>query len=77
MQELTINAIGAQGDGLARFADGKPAFVPLTLPGETILANMEGARGEVAEILKASAERVAAPCKHFGHSVGSFCDPEF
>lgn len=70
MQELTINAIGAQGDGLARFADGKPAFVPLTLPGETILANMEGARGEVAEILKASAERVAAPCKHFGHCGG-------
>jgi tRNA/tmRNA/rRNA uracil-C5-methylase (TrmA/RlmC/RlmD family) len=35
MQELTINAIGAQGDGLARTGDGKPAFVPLTLPGET------------------------------------------
>ncbi|WP_454759692.1 class I SAM-dependent RNA methyltransferase [Caulobacter segnis] len=70
MQELMINAIGAQGDGLARFADGKPAFVPLTLPGETILANMEGARGEVAEILTASAERVAPPCKHFGHCGG-------
>jgi 23S rRNA (uracil1939-C5)-methyltransferase len=66
MQELTINAIGAQGDGLARTGDGKPAFVPLTLPGETILANMDGARGEIAEILTASADRVAPPCKHFG-----------
>ncbi len=70
MQELTINAIGAQGDGLARFADGKPAFVPLTLPGETILAKMDGARGEIAEILKASAERVDPVCKHFGHCGG-------
>lgn len=66
MQELTINAVGAQGDGLARTEDGKPAFVPLTLPGETVLANMDGARGEIAEILRASAERVAPACKHFG-----------
>jgi len=66
MQELTINAVGAQGDGLARLGDGKPAFVPLTLPGETVLAHMEGARGEVAQILAPSADRVAPPCKHFG-----------
>lgn len=70
MQDLTINAIGAQGDGLARFADGKPAFVPLTLPGETVRANMDGARGEAIEILTASADRVAPPCKHFGHCGG-------
>jgi 23S rRNA (uracil1939-C5)-methyltransferase len=66
MQELTINAVGAQGDGLSRFADGKPAFVPLTLPGETVLARMDGARGEVAEILTASPDRVEPVCRHFG-----------
>lgn len=66
MQEMMINAVGAQGDGLARTGDGKPAFVPLTLPGETILAHMDGARGEIAEILKASADRVTPPCRHFG-----------
>jgi len=70
MQDMTISAIGAQGDGLARLNDGKPAFVPLTLPGETVRAQMEGARGEVAEILTASADRVAPPCKHFGHCGG-------
>jgi 23S rRNA (uracil1939-C5)-methyltransferase len=70
MQDLTINAVGAQGDGLARFADGKPAFVPLTLPGETVRANMDGARGEVVEILTASAERIDPACKHFGHCGG-------
>ncbi len=66
MQDLMINAIGAQGDGLARLGDGKPAFVPLTLPGETVRATLDGARGEVVEILVASADRVAPPCQHFG-----------
>jgi 23S rRNA (uracil1939-C5)-methyltransferase len=66
MIDLTINAIGAQGDGLARLGDGKPAFVPLTLPGESVRANMDGARGEIVEILTASADRVAPPCRHFG-----------
>jgi len=70
MQDMTINAIGAQGDGLARFGDGKPAFVPLTLPGETVRAQMDGSRGEVVEILTASADRVTPPCKHFGHCGG-------
>lgn len=70
MQDMMINAIGAQGDGLARFDDGKPAFVPLTLPGETVRAQMDGARGEVAEILIPSADRVAPACKHFGHCGG-------
>ena len=70
MQELTINAVGAQGDGLSRFADGRPAFVPLTLPGETVLARMEGARGEVAEILTPSSDRIDPVCKHFGHCGG-------
>ena len=39
MRELTIDAVGAQGDGLSRNAEGKgAAFVPLTLPGERVLA---------------------------------------
>lgn len=67
MRELTIDAVGAQGDGLSRNAEGKgAAFVPLTLPGERVLANMEGARGEIAEILSASPDRVTPPCRHFG-----------
>ncbi|UAL12482.1 class I SAM-dependent RNA methyltransferase [Caulobacter segnis] len=66
MQELTINAVGAQGDGLSRLGDGKPAFVPLTLPGETVLAHMDGARAEIAEILTASPDRVEPVCRHFG-----------
>ncbi|ENZ81548.1 MULTISPECIES: class I SAM-dependent RNA methyltransferase [Caulobacter] len=66
MQDLTINAVGAQGDGLSRTEDGKPAFVPLTLPGERVRATMDGARGEVEAILAASPDRIVPSCKHFG-----------
>ncbi|WP_168077516.1 class I SAM-dependent RNA methyltransferase [Caulobacter sp. SSI4214] len=66
MQDLTINAVGAQGDGLSRTEDGKPAFVPLTLPGERVRATMDGPRGEVEAILAASPDRIAPSCKHFG-----------
>ena len=54
--------MGAQGDGVA---DG-PVFVPLTLPGERVLARVEGERGELESVLRPSPERVAPPCPHFG-----------
>lgn len=60
--ETTIAAVGGQGDGIAE-AGG---FVPLTLPGERVRAEMDGARGELAEVLDASPDRVAPPCQHFG-----------
>jgi 23S rRNA (uracil1939-C5)-methyltransferase len=61
MRELRITAVGAQGDGLA---EGN--FIPLTLPGELVTAEMSGARGELLDVLEASADRVAPPCPHFG-----------
>jgi hypothetical protein len=57
-----VRSIGAQGDGVA---DG-PIFVPLTLPGERVLARVEGERAELESVLGASPERVAPPCPHFG-----------
>ena len=61
-QDVDIEAVGAQGDGLA----AGPVFAPLTLPGERVRLRLEGQRGEVAEILRASPDRVAPPCPHFG-----------
>jgi len=61
MRELRIAAVGAQGDGLA---EGN--FIPLTLPGELVTAEMSGARGELLDLLEPSAERVVPPCPHFG-----------
>ncbi|MBB3930519.1 23S rRNA (uracil1939-C5)-methyltransferase [Kaistia hirudinis] len=64
-ERLTITALGHEGDGIAEAATGR-VFVPFTLPGETILADVEGERGQLAEIVAPSADRVAPACRHFG-----------
>lgn len=67
-RELTITAIGARGDGLT---DGQSRlFAPFTLPGERVRARVTGERAELLEVLSASTERQAAPCKHFGRCGG-------
>jgi 23S rRNA (uracil1939-C5)-methyltransferase len=58
---LTIDAVGAQGDGLAG-----SLFVAGALPGEKVLARVVNDRAEVLEILQPSVERVSPPCPHFG-----------
>ncbi len=70
-EQVRIDRIGAEGDGLAALADGRRLFVPFTLPGELVAARPLGKRGDglaaVADaILAPSAERVAPPCRHFG-----------
>lgn len=61
--------MGARGDAVA--APGAPAvYAPFALPGETIRARVIGDRAEVLEILKASPERQAASCRHFGRCGG-------
>lgn len=65
-RQLLIQRVGAQGDGVAE----GPLFVPLTLPGEVVMAALEGERGELVQVLEASAERVAAVCGHYGDCGG-------
>lgn len=67
--DLTIEALGAAGDGIARL-DGKTVFVPGTLPGEQLRARLLGKRGdallgEAEAVLRPSPDRVAPPCPHF------------
>ncbi len=58
---LHIDALGAQGDGIAR-VDGAVRFVPLALPGEDVTLDDAG---QLAEIVTASPERQMPPCPHF------------
>lgn len=56
------------GEGVAR-VEGKAVFVPDTLPGETVVLRVTDdrkrwARGEVLEVVAASADRVEPPCPH-------------
>ncbi len=67
---LAIDAMGAQGDGIASDGAGGSVFAPLTLPGERALARLVEDRAEAVEIVQASPDRVAAPCPHFGDCGG-------
>ena len=62
---LRIDRVGAQGDGVAD-GDSGPVFVPLTLSGELVRADVSGERGRLLSILEASRDRIAPVCRHFG-----------
>jgi 23S rRNA (uracil1939-C5)-methyltransferase len=66
LNELEIERIGAQGDGIAP----GPVFVPLTLPGELISARVDGDRGQLVELLRASPDRIAPVSPHYGECGG-------
>jgi 23S rRNA (uracil1939-C5)-methyltransferase len=65
-QTVTIDSIGAKGDGLARQADGSRLIVPYALPGETVTIALQGPRADLVEIITPSPARVAPSCPHFG-----------
>lgn len=70
-ERVTIDRLGAQGDGIAETGAGA-IFVPFTLPGETVAIATGGPRAEAATILDASPHRQTPPCPHFGACGG--CD---
>ncbi|MDJ0512021.1 MAG: class I SAM-dependent RNA methyltransferase [Methyloceanibacter sp.] len=65
--ELTIERLGAQGDGIAETVNG-PVFVPFTLPGERVGATIEadGTHARCDAIFDESPDRVKPVCPHFG-----------
>jgi 23S rRNA (uracil1939-C5)-methyltransferase len=72
--EVRIEKLVYGGDGLAHH-DGHTVFVPLVLPGE--LVQIESSerkkkfiRGRLERVMEPSAERVPAPCPHFGRCGG-------
>src|SRR5207245_2712947 len=70
---VTITGIATGGDGVGRLADGRAVFVPRAAPGERIRLrdgvrlHKHFAKAELAKIVAAGAERVAAPCPHYVH----------
>jgi 23S rRNA (uracil1939-C5)-methyltransferase len=72
---VRIDRIGAEGDGVGRLSDGTPLYVPLTLPGEQVLARPLRTIGDgwaaVADTIEDPSEaRVDPPCQHFGRCGG-------
>lgn len=64
-RSLTIDHLGAQGDGRAQEA-GAWISVALTLPGETVRVDGAGDRLRLLEVTSASPDRAAPVCRHFG-----------
>jgi 23S rRNA (uracil1939-C5)-methyltransferase len=69
MTMLAIDALGAQGDGVAQAASGQ-VYVPFTLPGERVNALIEGGKGTLLSVLDISPQRVEPACRHFGECGG-------
>jgi 23S rRNA (uracil1939-C5)-methyltransferase len=61
---LTITSLGAQGDGIAEH-EGRRVFLPFTLPGERVSAEIEGDRAKLVDVLQPSPERHAPRCAHY------------
>lgn len=68
-QTLTITRVGGQGDGIAETPAG-PVFAPLTLPGETVRAEVRDGRAEAVEIITASPDRIEPVSPHYGDCGG-------
>ncbi|MCY4061448.1 MAG: hypothetical protein OXG53_03690 [Chloroflexi bacterium] len=67
---LDISDMAHGGSGLSLYR-GKPVFVPYTLPGESITAEISGERGKVLfargqQLIAASQDRAEPRCPHFG-----------
>lgn len=58
---LVIERLGHQGDGIAP----GPVFVPMTLPGEEVEAEVTGGRAEEVRIVTPSPDRVKPLCRHY------------
>lgn len=64
-ETVTIQKLGAQGDGIAHGADG-PIYVPFALPGESVAIARVKSQGTVMSIASASPDRQEPHCRHFG-----------
>ncbi|ARN81871.1 class I SAM-dependent RNA methyltransferase [Methylocystis bryophila] len=62
---LEIERLGQRGEGIAKHS-GRTVFVPFALAGERVLAEVDGERGRLVEVLTASSDRIAPICKHYG-----------
>lgn len=72
--EVEITGIGARGDGVARLGD-EQVFVPFTVPGDRVVARVEGRRGDglaaaLIDVLVAGPGRAEPRCPHFSRCGG-------
>jgi 23S rRNA (uracil1939-C5)-methyltransferase len=62
---LTIDHVGAKGDGVSR-DDERAVHVAFTLPGEVVEVVQRGDKARLVSVSAASAQRISPICQHFG-----------
>ena len=72
---LTIDAVIAGGDGIARRGDGRVVFVSRAAPGERVEVTYvetraQWLRGRIVRVVEASPDRRDAPCPHYARCGG-------
>ncbi len=77
-ETLRIDKLVAGGDGLAHADDGRVVFVPGTVAGETVEAEItdsrrDFARARLLRVVEASSDRREPPCAHVADGCGG-CD---
>ncbi|MEO1311451.1 MAG: hypothetical protein AAFV51_10860 [Pseudomonadota bacterium] len=63
---LRIDAVGAQGDGVARGADGAAVYVPYSAPADIAEVRLQEGRGRLMRVVKPGPDRADPVCRHFG-----------
>lgn len=63
-QSLSIERLGSRGEGIARGENGL-IFIPYALPGEKVIAEIEGSRGSLIEVIEPSRARISPSCAYF------------
>ncbi|MDB5568958.1 MAG: methyltransferase [Hyphomicrobiales bacterium] len=62
---LRIERLAQRGEGAVR-TDGGVVLIPYALPGDEILAEVDGERGRLLEVLSPSPDRIAPFCAYYG-----------
>ena len=65
-KRLQIERLGHQGEGVA----AGPVYVPYALPGDTVVADVDGERGRLTAVLEGSAGRTQPICRYYTNCGG-------
>ena len=63
---LAIAHLGRRGEGVGHDAEGAPVYVPYALPGETVLAERDGERARILDLLEPRPDRLEPVCPYYG-----------
>ncbi len=67
--EVTINSLGAMGDGLTEHK-GQRLYVPYSCVGDRLRISPLQPKAKILEVIEAAPDRVTPPCQHFGQCGG-------